>query len=252
MKRAWIFAARNCKELLRDPLSWIFCLGFPLVMLLLMTLIHQSIPAQAGMTLFELENLTPGILIFGHTFIMLFACLLISGDRKDAFLLRLFTSPMRSMDFIAGYLLPLIVLSVGQSVVTCLSALLFSAFQDISLHPAYMAMSILISLPSVLLFTACGILFGTLFQKNAAPGICSILITFSAMLGGIWMDIEAMGGTLEKICAALPFYHAVKAARLAFTGRFADMWQETGIVLLWAAAAMLLSVVLFRKKMRIS
>ena len=38
-----ILARRNIKEMLRDPLSLIFCLGFPLVMLLLMQIIFMNL-----------------------------------------------------------------------------------------------------------------------------------------------------------------------------------------------------------------
>lgn len=248
--RALHFASRNCRELIRDPLSWVFCLGFPLVMLLLMTVINQSIPAEAGMVLFEIQNLAPGIMIFGYTFIMLFTSLLISGDRKEAFLLRLYTSPMRSVDFILGYLSPMALLALGQAVVTCLTALILSAVQGATLHLAGMAMSVLFSLPAILMFIGFGILFGTLLSKNAAPGIASVIICFSGMLGGIWMDVEAIGGTLKKICAALPFFHAVKAARLAYVGSYFDSLQETGIVLIWAVVIVGISIVLFRRKMR--
>lgn len=248
--RALCFASRNCKELIRDPLSWVFCLGFPLVMLFLMTVINQSIPAEADMKLFEIQNLSPGITIFGYTFIMLFASLLISGDRKESFLLRLFTSPMRSVDFILGYLLPLVCLAIGQSVVTCFAALILSAVQGATLHLVGMAISVLLSLPAILMFVGFGLLFGTLLSKNAAPGIASVIICFSGMLGGIWMDIESIGGTLKKICALLPFFHAVNAARLAYSGSYFDSIQETGIILIWAIVIIGISIVLFRKKMR--
>lgn len=248
--RAFYFAGRNCRELIRDPLSWVFCLGFPLVMLLLMTVINQSIPAEVGMILFEIQNLAPGIMIFGYTFIMLFTSLLISGDRKDAFLMRLYTSPMRSADFILGYLLLMVLLALGQAAVTCLTSLLLSAAQSETLHLAGMAMSVLFSLPAILMFVGFGILFGTLLSKNAAPGIASVIICFSGMLGGIWMDVESIGGTLKKICAALPFFHAVKAARLAYAGNYFDSMQETGIVLIWAIVIVGISIALFRRKMR--
>ena len=34
-----VFAKRTIKEILRDPLSYIFCLGFPLVMLIIMSIV---------------------------------------------------------------------------------------------------------------------------------------------------------------------------------------------------------------------
>ena len=83
------FASRNAKEILRDPLSYIFCLGFPVVMLVIMTIVNESIPPEAGMDIFNIDKLSPGVTVFGLTFIMLFTTILISKDRSTAFLARL-------------------------------------------------------------------------------------------------------------------------------------------------------------------
>ena len=109
MKRVLVFSVRNFRELIRDPLSYIFCLGFPLVMLIIMTVVNKSIPPEAGMTIFNIENLSCGIAMFGLSFVMLFTTLSVSKDRSGAFLTRLYASPMKSMDFIAGYMLPCLV-----------------------------------------------------------------------------------------------------------------------------------------------
>ena len=245
-----VFANRNFKELVRDPLSWIFCLGFPLVMLAIMTVINNSIPAEAGMTLFEIESLAPGIMIFGLTFVMLFACLLIAGDRGEAFLLRIFTSPMKSSDYIMGYIIPLIVLCFGQVVITLAASLILALASGDKLSIPNMLFSIVTAIPSMFMFIGFGLLFGTLFNKNAAPGLSSIIISFSGILGGIWMDVDTIGGTLADICRALPFYHCVKSARLAFGGDFSGSMCESGIVLIWAVVVVAVSIIVFKKKMR--
>lgn len=245
-----VFAKRNFKELVRDPLSWVFCLGFPIVMLVIMTIINNSIPAEAGMTLFGIESLAPGIVVFGLTFVMLFACLLIAGDRNEAFLLRIFTSPMKSSDYIMGYILPLIVLCFGQVIVTLIASLITAVLSDTSLNIPNMLFSIVTAIPSMLMFIGFGLLFGMLFNKNAAPGLCSIIISLSGMFGGIWMDVDSIGGTLGDICKALPFYHCVKSARSAFAGDFSGSMAESGIVFIWAAVVVTVSILVFRKKMR--
>ncbi len=248
--KSLVFAGRNIKELIRDPISWAFCIGFPVVMLIVMTIINESIPEEANMSLFEIGSLAPGIMIFGLTFIMLFACLLVSGDRGEAFLLRIFTSPMKSSDYITGYILPLIVLSFGQIAITLISSFIMAIISGDNINIGYMLFSVLTAIPSILMFTGFGLLFGTLFNKNAAPGLSSVIISLSAILGGIWMDIDTIGGTLADICKALPFYHSVKSARLAFSGDFLSSLAETGIVAIWAAAVLIISVLAFKKKMK--
>ena len=89
MNRILAFSSRNIKELLRDPLSYIFCLGFPIVMLIIMTLVDQSIPPESGMTVFHINNLCGGIAMFGQTFVMLFTAITVAKDRSGSFLVRM-------------------------------------------------------------------------------------------------------------------------------------------------------------------
>ena len=65
MHKISAFGQRNVKEILRDPLSYIFCVGFPLVMLVIMTLVDRSIPREAGMTIFRIDNLAGAIAACG-------------------------------------------------------------------------------------------------------------------------------------------------------------------------------------------
>lgn len=248
--KALTFASRNIKEILRDPISWIFCVGFPIVMLALMSVINNSIPPEANMTVFSIENLSPGIMVFGFTFVMLFAALLVSGDRSEAFLLRVFTSPLKPVNYITGYILPLILLAVLQSLVNMTASLIMALVIDKSLDIPMMLLSIVGSIPAIIMFVSFGILFGTAFNKNAAPGLCSVIICLSGMMGGIWMDVENIGGTIYDICSALPFYHCVKSARLILNGDITGGFTESGIVLIWAAVVTVFAVILFKKKIR--
>lgn len=115
MRRMFFFASRNRKEMLRDPLSLIFGVGFPVVLLILLHIIQSNIPQEANMNLFDLTKLTPGIGVFGLSFIALFAAMLISKDRTTSLMLRLFASPLRGWQFILGYLLPLVPMSGAAS-----------------------------------------------------------------------------------------------------------------------------------------
>ena len=67
--RLLAFSGRTAKEILRDPLNLFFGLGFPLVLIGLLTAIQANIPVP----MFELDNLTPGITVFGLSFMTLFA-----------------------------------------------------------------------------------------------------------------------------------------------------------------------------------
>lgn len=248
--RSIIFAKRTAKEILRDPLTFLFCLGFPILMLVIMTIVNQSIPEQAGLKIFQMESLAPGIVLFGFTFIMLFTCMQVAGDRSTALLIRLYASPMKSIDFVAGYTLPILVIAILQSIITFGAALIVTLFTKETLQPENLLFCLLPLLPAALLFLGLGMLFGTILGVKAAPGVCSILISVVCMLGGIWMDIDALGGGLMKLAHILPFYQAVKAARMAVMGRFSEMWDPLFRTAVYGLGIYLLAVGALRHRMK--
>ncbi len=75
------FASRNYKEMRRDWLTLLFGLAFPLLLLFLLSLIQSNIPNEQ----FHIERLTPGIAMFGLSFISLFSGMLIASDRESSF-----------------------------------------------------------------------------------------------------------------------------------------------------------------------
>ena len=246
--RILTYARRVTLELIRDPLSYVFSLGFPLVMLGVMTLVNASIPPGASMTLFTLPSLVPAMWIFGLTFIMLFTAQLLAKDRSEAFLIRLYLSPMTSADFLAGYLLPTAALAVIQGIITFASGAVIGLFTGEVLPLTGILTSILLSLPSILLFIAIGLVFGSILSDRAAPGVSSAVISASALLGGIWMDVDAMGGVWLKLCRVLPFYHAVKLARHGVSPDSDGILPGLAIVLAYAVLLFLLAAVLFRRQ----
>jgi ABC-2 type transport system permease protein len=113
------FAKRNAKEILRDPLNLGFGLGFPLVLLMLLSALQRNIPVS----LFEIDTLTPGITVFGLSFMTLFSATLVAKDRESAFLQRLYTTPLKGFEFIIGYMLPLLPIALAQTVICYLFAI---------------------------------------------------------------------------------------------------------------------------------
>lgn len=250
MGRIKAFSLRNLKEIVRDPLSYIFCLGFPIVMLIVMTLVNDSIPPEAAMTIFRIDNLSGGIAVFGLTFIMLFCCLTVAKDRSGAFLVRLYATPMKSGDFIAGYLLPVSLIGLAQMLITFAASFVISLIADVELNLAGLLLAVLTLLPAMIMMISFGLLFGTLFSEKAAPGLCSIVISFASFLGGVWFDVEGTGGVLTDICNVLPFFHAVKAARLASALSFDGYLPHLLITLAYAAVITAAAIIVFRGKMK--
>lgn len=240
--RMWTFAKRNAKEILRDPLNLGFGLGFPLVLILLLSAIQANIPVA----LFEIQHLTPGVTIFGLSFMTLFTAIIIARDRGSSLLQRLYTTPITAVDFILGYTLPIIPISVAQSVVCYLAAMI------LGLKPSWnILMAALFIVPISVLFIAMGLLFGSVFNDKQVGGICGGLVTnLSAWLSGIWFDLNLVGGVFKDIAYILPFVHAVELERAVITGNFAAIWSHLWWVLGYGVIVMALAVIMFLRQMR--
>lgn len=252
MNKILAFTERNIKEMLRDPLSYIFCLGFPLVMLLIMTLVDRSIPAEAGMTMFRIDNLSAGIAVFGQTFVMLFTAMTVSKDRCTSFMTRMYATPMVSFDFAAGYILPMLVISMIQTVITYAASLIISLITGVQLSIGGILMSTVVLIPSALMFIGLGSLFGTLFNDKAAPGMCSIVISLSSFLGCIWFDADSTGGIMLKICKALPFYYCTRSARSSLVLDYSFDGLVIPLIIVSACTIVItaLSIFIFNRKMK--
>ncbi len=240
--RTYTFSVRTAKEILRDPLTLAFGLGFPLVLLFLLSAIQANIPVN----LFEIENLTPGVLVFGLSFITLFTALLVAKDRSSSLLQRLYTTPMRARDFLLGYTLPLVPISIMQAVVCFIAAVALGL--RISVNTLY---SLLLIIPISLFYIALGLLCGSLLNDKQVGGICGALVTnLSAWLSGTWFDLELVGGAFKKIAYALPFVHAVEMEKSALSGSFEGFLLHFAYVAAYTVAMLALAIFVFTKKMK--
>lgn len=236
------FAKRNAKEIIRDPLTLAFGLGFPLVLILLLSAIQANVPVS----LFEIQHLTPGITVFGLSFMSLFSATLISKDRSSSLLQRLYTTPLTPLDFILGYTLPIIPFAVLQSIICYIVALALGL--DFSVN---ILLAIAFILPISLLFIAFGLLFGSILNDKQVGGICGALLTnLSAWLSGTWFDLELVGGAFKRIAYALPFVHAVEMERAVLAGDFVRIFSHLWYVLAYSIVCLALAVLLFLRQMK--
>ena len=236
------FAGRNTKEILRDPLNLAFGLGFPLVLIFLLSAIQANIPVK----LFEIQQLTPGITVFGLSFMTLFSATIIAKDRGSSLLQRLYTTPLTPPDFILGYTMPIIPIAVAQCAVCYIAAIILGL--EITAGILY---AILFIIPVSVFYIALGLLCGSVFTDKQVGGICGALLTnLSAWLSGVWFDLDLVGGAFQKIAYALPFVHAVEMERAVLAGNFTGIFPHLWWVLGYAAAALVLAVLLFLRQMK--
>ena len=236
------FANRNTKEILRDPLTLFFGLGFPLVLILLLSAIQANIPVA----LFEIQHLTPGITIFGLSFMTLFSATLIAKDRGSSLLQRLYTTPLTATDFILGYTLPILPIAVAQCVICYIAAIILGLKITIGILYA-----VVFIIPISILYIALGLLCGSVFNDKQVGGICgALLANVSAWLSGVWFDLDLVGGTFKKIAYLFPFVHAVELERAVLAENFAGIFPHFWWILGYAAVSTAAAILLFLQQMK--
>ena len=176
----------------------------------------------------------------------LFSATMISKDRASALLQRLYTAPMTPVDFILGYILPIIPISVMQSIICYIAAIILGL--DITLN---ILLAILFIIPISVLYIAMGLLFGSILNDKQVGGVCGALLTnLSAWLSGVWFDLDLVGGVLKKIAYALPFVHAVELERCVLSGDFSGILPHLCWVFGYAIGILILAVLLFLRQMK--
>ena len=232
------FARRCALEILRDRLNIVFGLGFPLVLIFLLSAIQSNIPVS----LFEIDSLAPGIAVFGMSFMTLFSATLVSKDRESAFLQRLYTTPMTGLDFVLGYMLPMLPIGLGQTVICYAAAAALGMNVTVELIYAIIGM-----VPVAVFNIALGLMCGSILSVKQVGGICGALLTnLTAWLSGVWFDLSLVGGVFEKIARLLPFVHGVQLQKSLLGGGLPP--RHLLAVTAYAAAATIAAVWCFLRQ----
>ena len=244
VSRIYALSKRNAKEIVRDPLSLIFTFGLPLFMEVLFYLLFHKLTDQ-----FQMKYLAPGIVVFSQAFLALFTGQLIALDRSTSFLTRLYVSRAKPVEFLLSYALPILPLTLLQSVLFFVVGGIF----DTELFGAGMAFAILFGIFTSLFYIAMGILFGSVCSEKSIGGIASILVACQSLLSGMWFPIEGLGQGMLNLMNALPFRNAtqlVQNAALGFGDPWVDLWRPFLVLLGYTVAAFVGAVLIFRKKMK--
>ena len=240
--KSLVFASRNFKEIIRDKINLFFGLAFPVIIFLMLSLIQKNIPVK----LFEPEQLTPGIAVFGLSFISLFSGMLIAKDRSSAFIVRLYVSPMKPKDFILGYTLPIIPLAAVQTIVCYIAGICMG--MKITLN---LLLAIILLIPADFLYIGLGLLLGSVLNEKQVGTVCGAVLTnLSAWLSGAWFDVALGGKVFETIAYILPFANAVDMGRAAVSGSYADILKPFIIVAAYAVVIYVAAVAVYSKKMK--
>ena len=233
------FAKRNFKELIRDPISLIFEIALPIFLLFIFQ--QFNIPSEN----YKLENFTPGIIIFGFSFVTLFTSTLIAKDRTSSFLIRLGTSPMKSSDYILGYILSLIPIIVIQDLLFFLVAILLGLNFSISI-----IFTILVSIVVSVFFISLGILIGSLVSERGTGGLGSLVVQLVCFTSGMYFPKDKVGSFFGLLCEVLPFESCLNIIKGVLNNNLNIISIGNIIVfLIYTIVTLVLSIIVFKKKM---
>lgn len=235
-------ANRNFKEIYRDWISLTLGIGLPALLLIVFMLIQKRLPVD----IYAAKSLTPAVIVFSFAFLNIFSAIVLAKDRDTAFLTRLLVSPLKSRDYILAYSLPFFPVALLQIIVGYIIGIIFGLDPTVS-----MITSLVVLIPTAIIFIGLGLMIGSLFSVKQAPGIGTLVIITSSFLGGAWMDLKLIGGAFEKIGYALPFAHAIDATREIIAGAdFSSILPNLIWVVGYAVLFYLLGVIAFWWKTR--
>ena len=237
--RIYNFAKRNFKELIRDPLSLVFEIVLPLFLLFIFQQIN--IPNDT----YKIENFTPGIILFGFSFVTLFTATLIAKDRSTSLLVRLASSPMRASDYILGYMLAITPIILLQDILFFIVAILLGLSFTVNI-----IYTILVSIIVSILFIAMGILIGSMVSEKATGGVGSIVIQLVCFTSGMYFSKDLIGKTFGTICEILPFESSLNIIKGILNNDLSLISIQNIIVFsIYTILILVLAIIVFQKKM---
>lgn len=241
MKRVLLLSKRNILETLKDYVSLIFIVGLPIVMLVLMQILFGDIP-EASM--FEITNYAPGICVFGYSFCMIYIGINMAHDKESAFMFRISVSPITKKEYLLSYVLYSFPIMFCQTILFYIVSLFFG----LTFNGGFF-LSIIMLIPSMIFFSCCGVLFGTISKSEKQVGpLCSVLVSLVGIMGGVFMPIESISGGFLTVCKILPFYNGVNLAKCAFNLLTFDNLVNFFILFGWSIASFIFSLLVFIKK----
>lgn len=241
MKKIMALTRRNLLEMARDPLAVLFCLAFPIVMLLFMQIVALNLPFVPDN--FKIENYAVGICVFGYTFTSMFLAMSIAGDKNSSLIKRITVSPVKERTYLTSFLCSGLPVAFCQTVLFFLLAIPFGFPVD-----GRMLASILLLFPSALFYLSFGILLGVVCSNEKQTGpVSSIIVSITGMLGGVFMPVNTFTGGFKAFVDALPFTHTVQIASNLYAVGGGVGWH---LLFVLGYTAIVWGIILLREKTR--
>jgi ABC-2 type transport system permease protein len=236
----------------REPLTVVFAIGFPLVMLFVLAEVFGTTPVTpdpgdpvAFRGVSPLSYYVPAYIALAAAAVGLIMVPAHLAAYRERGVLRRFraASIPASTVFGAQVAVQYVLAAVGGLLVFAAAYLAY----DFPAPQAYVGPLVAFAVTATA-FAALGILLGAVMPSpRAAQGFGVMLFFVMMMLSGAGPPVDVMSPTMQDIGQAMPLWHGVVAIQDPWLGEGWN-WGELGIVLAVAAVAWALAVAAFRRR----
>jgi ABC-2 type transport system permease protein len=231
-------------RLLRNRRFFIFSLGFPLVLYVLIASPNRNVHNLGNSGISAPLYFMVGLVAFGTMTGVLGVGSRIAAERTLGWNRQLRLTPLAA----GSYFRAKIVTAYLNAALTV--ALLYVAGTVLGVRltvSTWVEMTALIAV-GLIPFAALGVLIGHLLSSDSIGPAIGGLTGLFGFLGGVWFPIGS-GGLLHVVAEALPSYWLVRASRLGIGG---GAWPLTGwlVVALWTIVAACLAGWAYRRDTR--
>ena len=154
------------------------------------------------------------------------------------------SSPMKSSDYILGYILSLLPIVIIQNVVFFVFAIIMGL--SISINILY---AILVSVVISILFIGLGILIGSLVSEKATGGLGSIIVQLVCFTSGMYFSNDLVGKGFAFICKILPFESTLNIIKGVLNDISLISFRNIITFAVYTVVVLIISIIVFKKKM---
>jgi ABC-2 type transport system permease protein len=240
MQRVALLAFVEIKLFIREPLTAVFSLAFPLFVLLILAGVFGNTPDPTGKVWAgagPMDYLVPGFLGLVMASIGFISLPIhLAGYRERGVLRRFRSSSVPPWSLLVSQVcVSTIIALVGGAAIVVLGMGLSGAHGPASVPGVVVAFAL-----SVACFVAIGILLGAVMPTvQSAQAVGLVLFFVSEMTSGVGPPREVLPATMQQFARALPLTHVAIALQDPWIGRGWNLTELTIVAAITVAAAAL-------------
>jgi ABC-2 type transport system permease protein len=235
-------ATRVLTQIRRDHRTAAMLLVVPCLLMTLLWWMFEDVP---GGVVFD--RLGPALLaLFPFIIMFLVTSVTTLRERSSGTLERLLAMPMGKLDFLLGYAIAFGVVAAVQS---ALAVALSVGLLDLDVQGPVWLLTV-VAIADAILGSALG-LFVSAFATTEFQAVqfMPAFVLPQILLCGLFVARDQLPTVLERISDVLPLSYATDAMQtLVRTSATGDVWQEVGVVAVFAAAALGLGAATLRRR----